>query len=301
MHQSVRTLHRKKLFKNGDDAIMFAMLMPAVIAVFVISIIPLVYAFYLSFQNYILTKPQDAYFSGLKNYVKVFTDASILHSIVITFVYTFLTVILSLLCGVALASLINNVSKGKTFFRITIFTPMMFSAIVVGVIWRFLFNNEMGVLNYFVQAIGLDRVNWLGNGTTAMVSILIADVWEWSSYTFILALASMEAMNPEPIEAATIDGANSMQIFFRVKLPVMIPVLEVAAVFRFIWAFRSFDLIYALTNGGPGTSTQTMAIEVWRLAFTQHDIGVSSALSVVMFLLLMCMSVFILRGTMKKD
>ena len=299
--QSEKSLGRRRLFKNRDDALMFGMLAPAVIAVFVISIIPLIYTFYLSFQNYILTKPEEKTFSGADNFIKIFTDSGILQAISNTLVFTFSSVVISLVIGVALASLINNVSHGKTFFRIAIFTPMMFSSVVVGVIWRFLFNNEMGVLNYFVECLGLERVNWLGNGAMAMISIIVADVWQWSSYTFILALAALEAMNPEPIEAATIDGASSVQIFFRVKMPSLLPVLEVAAVFRFIWAFRSFDLIYALTNGGPGTSTETMALEVWRQAFTRYDIGVSSAVSVLMFVILMGLSVFILRGTMKKE
>ncbi len=299
--QSEKSLGRRRLFKNRDDALMFGMLAPAVIAVFVISIIPLIYTFYLSFQNYILTKPEEKTFSGADNFIKIFTDSGILQAIGNTLIFTFSSVVISLVIGVALASLINNVSHGKTFFRIAIFTPMMFSSVVVGVIWRFLFNNEMGVFNYFVECLGLERVNWLGNGAMAMISIIVADVWQWSSYTFILALAALEAMNPEPIEAATIDGASSVQIFFRVKMPSLLPVLEVAAVFRFIWAFRSFDLIYALTNGGPGTSTETMALEVWRQAFTRYDIGVSSAVSVLMFVILMGLSVFILRGTIKKE
>lgn len=292
---------RKRFFRNRDDALLFGMLLPAVLAVFVISIIPLLYTFYLSFQNYILTKPKNISFAALGNYAKVFTDSAILQAIGNTFLFTFTSVLISLVLGLALASLVNNVSRGKTFFRIAIFTPMMFSSVVVGVIWKFLFNNEMGVLNFFTQSLGMGRVNWLGNGPMAMISIVMADVWQWSSYTFILALAALEAMNPEPIEAATIDGANAVQIFFRVKLVSLMPVLEVAAVFRFIWAFRSFDLIYALTGGGPGRATETIALEVWRQAFTRYDVGVSSAVSVLMFLILMGLSVFILRNTMKTE
>ena len=111
----------------------------------------------------------------------------------------------------------------------------------------------------------------------------------------------MEALNPEPLEAARVDGANSWQLFFMIKLPSIAPVIAVSVVFRTIWAFRSFDLIYSLTSGGPGTSTTTMAIEIYKLAFNQYDIGTSSALSVLMFILLMGVSVIILRNTMKED
>ncbi|MDO4345180.1 MAG: sugar ABC transporter permease [Eubacteriales bacterium] len=292
---------KRKLFRSRDDKMMFAMLAPAVIAVFVISIVPLVYTFYLSFHNYILTKPQEISFFGFGNFIRVFSDSAILESIRNTLIFTVCSVSISLVVGVALASLINNVTRGKTFFRIVIFTPMMFSAVVVGVIWRFLFNNEMGILNYLVQCLGFSRINWLGDAKMAMVSAIIADVWQWSSYTFILALAAMEAMDPEPIEAATVDGASAVQIFFRIKFHALLPVLEVAAMFRFIWAFRSFDLIYALTNGGPGTATETMALEVWRQAFTRYDVGVSSAISVLMFLILTVLSIAILKNSMKSD
>ncbi len=291
----------KRSIFTQDNLFMYGMMAPALIIVFIVSIIPLVYTFYLSFQNYILTKPGAIHFAGFENFIKLFTDSTIRDSILHTFIYTGASVILSLVIGLVLAVVINNVTVGKTFFRIALFTPMMLSSVVVGVIWRFLFNNELGVLNYLVTFFGGAKMNWLGTGTMAMTSIVAADVWQWASYTFILALAALEAMNPEPIEAATIDGANSWQIFWSLRFPQMLPVIEVAAVFRFIWAFRSFDLIYALTKGGPGTSTETMALEVWRQAFTRYDIGTSSAVSVLMFCLLFLISIFLLRNSVKNS
>lgn len=285
----------------GDRFLMYGLLAPAVLVVLAVSVVPLVYTFYLSFQNYTLTRPGAASFAGLQNYAALLGDEAVRRAILTTFVYTFSSVALSMAVGLALAVVVNNVPRGKTFFRIALFTPMMLSSVVVGVIWRFLFNNELGVLNYLLGCMGLGPVNWLGSGPMAMMSIVIADVWQWSSYTFILALAALEAMNPEPVEAAIMDGAGPWQTFWRIKMPSMVPVLEVALVFRLIWAFRSFDLIYALTKGGPGTSTETMALEVWRQAFTRYDIGLSSAISVLMFLLLMALSVVILRNAMKTE
>jgi multiple sugar transport system permease protein len=300
MMQTTQAKPKRSIFTQ-DNLFMYGMMAPAMIIVFVVSIIPLAYTFYLSFQNYILTKPGAIHFAGFENFTKLFTDSTIRDSILHTFVYTGASVILSLIIGLALAVVINNVTVGKTFFRIALFTPMMLSSVVVGVIWRFLFNNELGVLNYLVVFFGGHKVNWLGTGTMAMTSIIIADIWQWASYTFILALAALEAMNPEPLEAATIDGANSWQIFWSLRFPQMLPVIEVAAVFRFIWAFRSFDLIYALTKGGPGTSTETMALEVWRQAFTRYDVGTSSAVSVLMFCLLFLISIFLLRNSVKNS
>ena len=287
--------------RKSENRLMFGLLSPSVLFVFLVSIIPLAYTFYLSFQNYSLLKPANATFAGIKNYIEIFANQTIRSTVFTTFRYTIWTVVLSTLCGVILAVVVNNIRRGKTFFRIAFFVPMMLSGVVVGVLWRFLFNSDLGVINYLLGLVGLSRVNWVGSTTTAMICILVADVWQWSSYTFINELAALEALNPEPLEAARVDGANSWQLFFRIKLPSIAPVIAVSVVFRTIWAFRSFDLIYSLTSGGPGTSTTTMAIEIYKLAFNQYDIGASSALSVLMFVLLMAVSIVILRNTMKED
>ena len=296
-----RETHGIRTLQRRENALMYALLVPGLLVVLAISFYPLLYTVYLSFHNYMLTKPDQATFIGLGNYLKLFFDEAIRASILTTLQFTLLSVLISMAVGVGLAVVVNGVPFGKTFFRIVLFVPMMLSSVVVGVIWKFLYNNELGVLNHILQLIGLERISFLGSGGVAMASIITADVWQWASYTFILALAALEAMNPEPLEAACIDGANGWQLFWRIRFPTMLPVLEVALVFRFVWAFRSFDLIYALTKGGPGTSTETMALEIWRQAFTKYDVGASSALSVLMFLLLMGLSVIILRKTLKES
>lgn len=286
--------------KRRENRLMLGMLCPSVVFVFALSIVPLAYTFYLSVQEYNLLQGKGQ-FNGLTNYLSIFTTPALWQSILVTFEYTFLTVLLSVLVGVGFAVVVNQIRVGKSFFRIVFFLPMMLSGVVVGVLWRFLFNTDLGVVNYLLELIGVGRINWAGSAVAAMASILIADVWQWSSYTFINALAALEAMNPEPLEAARVDGANGVQLFFLIKLPSMMPVIGVSVVFRTIWAFRSFDLIYSLTNGGPGTSTTTMAIEIYKLAFNQYNIGVSSALSVVMFFALMAISVLVLKSTLRRD
>lgn len=276
------------------------MLGPSVVFVFIASIIPLLYTFALSVQDYKLTNPSAAHFNGLENYVQLFVNPDIRHSIYMTLLFTFASVALSMVIGLALALLVNKLHRGRTFFRVVIFLPMMLSPVVIGVVWRFLLNYELGVFNYLTQLIGMLPLNWLGNPSFAMVSIILGDVWQWSSYTFILALAALESMDTSPLEAADIDGANALQAFWHVTLPMIMPTLKIAAVFRIVWAFRNFDLIYALTKGGPGNATETMAVGIWKLAFTRYDIGVSSALAVLMFLILMGLSITLLRSTTTK-
>ena len=287
--------------RGGENRLMLGLLLPSVLFVLVISIVPLAYTFFLSFQNYSLLNSDGAHFNGIQNYIEIVSNPAIRQSVWVTFQYTISSIALSTLVGVGLAVVVNQIKKGKSFFRVVFFVPMMLSGIVVGVLWRFLFSTDLGVINYLLEIVGVGRINWTGSATAAMASILIADVWQWSSYTFINALAALEAMNPEPVEAAKVDGANALQLFFLIKLPAIMPVVGVSIVFRTVWAFRSFDLIYSLTSGGPGTSTTTMAIEIYRRAFNQYKIGASSALSVLMFLILTGLSLFILKKTLKGE
>ena len=291
-------MKNQKTLKTNENRLMFGMLSPSVLFVFLVSIIPLAYTFILSFQSYNLLKPNKAHFNGISNYIDIFKTPIIRQSIITTFEYTILSVALSTIVGVLLAIVVNKLTTGKNIFRIIFFVPMMMSGVVIGVLWRFLFNSDLGIINYLLETFGLQRISWVGSKTAAMASILIADVWQWSSFTFINVLAALDALNPEPVEAARVDGASAVQIFHYIKLPGIMPVISVSVVFRTIWAFRNFDLIYALTSGGPGTSTTTMAIEIYKLAFNQYNIGTSCALSVIMFILLMGISLVVLRRTM---
>lgn len=234
----------QKRQRAADNRLMLCMLLPSVIFVLLITIFPLIYTSILSFQNYNLLSPQDAEFTGLKNYIKVFSDSLISKSILITFKYTIIAVVVSMILGLILALLAASITAGRTFFRIVLFIPMMLAPVVVGVLWKFLYNYDLGILNYILSRIGIDRINWLGSSNLSLTSVIIADIWQWTSYTFILCLAALEALNPEPIEAAKIDGASAVQTFFLVTLPSILPVLEVALVFRLVWAFRGFLTLF---------------------------------------------------------
>lgn len=288
-----------KTLKSRENRLMFGMLAPSVLFVFLLSIVPLVYTFVLSFQDYNLLKGTSSYV-GVENYRAILETPAMRESIWITIKYTVLSVGASTLVGIGLAIVVNQLTCGKGFFRIVFMVPMMLSGVVVGVLWRFLFSTDMGVINYLLEVCGFQRVNWIGSTSAAMTSIIIADVWQWSSFAFVNVLAALDALNPEPLEAARVDGASAIQTFFYIKLPTIMPVISVAVIFRVVWAFRNFDLIYSLTSGGPGTSTTTMAIEIFKVAFNQYKIGAACALSVLMFILLMALSVVILKDTMKE-
>lgn len=296
-------LRRDGLFQSkwGDTAMLYAFIIPAVLVVFAVTVIPLCYAFVLSFQEYSLNKPQEAHFNGIQNYIAMFSNETVITSIKNTFVFAVASVSITVLLGLFAAIIVNQLDFGKSFFRIAIFAPMMLAAVVVGIMWKFLLNNQLGIINYLFSLLGMPSPDWLGDPAWAMVTIILVDVWQWTSYAFLLILAGLESMNTEPIESAWIDGANAFQVFWYVKLPSLLPVIQVAAIFRLIWAFRSFDTIFTLTKGGPGLATETISLSIWRFAFQKYDIGMASSLSVLIFFILMLIAVAILRKTFKEE
>lgn len=281
--------------------IYYFMLLPAITIVVIMTALPLLYSLALSATNYNLSAPKEIQFVGLQNYITMLTDPNIQTSIGNTLFYTITSVAISIVIGLFLAVVVNNIRLGKSFFRIAIFAPMMLSAVVIGVIWKFLLNNQLGIICFLLSIINIKSPDWLGSSGYAMFTVILVDVWQWTSYVFLLCLASLEALNTEPVESARIDGANGWQIFWNVKFPTILPVLQVAAIFRFTWAFRGFDTIFALTKGGPGIATETMALSIWKYAFKQYDIGLASSLSMFMFLLLMTMAILILNKTFRKE
>jgi multiple sugar transport system permease protein len=287
--------------KHNDTALLYAFLIPAVLVVFVVTVVPLCYAFVLSFQEYNLAKPQDAHFIGLQNYIAMFSNSAVLTSILNTFVFSVVSVSITILLGLFSAIVVNQLDFGKSFFRIAVFSPMMLTPVVVGIMWKFLLNNQLGIIKYLLSLVGMSSPDWLGNPKWAMATIIMVDVWQWTSYAFLLILAGLESMNTEPIESARIDGANALQVFWYIKLPSLMPVIQVAAIFRLIWAFRNFDTIFTLTKGGPGLATETISLSIWRFAFQKYDIGMASSLSVLIFIILMLIAIGILRKTFREE
>ena len=263
--------------------------LPTLVAFTIGFIVPFLMGIYLSFCEF--TTVTDASFVGLKNYLRVFTDPTFVHALWYTALFTVVSVITINVFAFTIAMLLTKGIRGTNVFRTVFFMPNLIGGIVLGYIWQILLN---GILANFGKTLTY-------SSSYGFWGLIVLMNWQQIGYMMIIYIAGIQNIPGELIEAAKMDGANSWQLFFRIKLPSIAPVIAVSVVFRTIWAFRSFDLIYSLTSGGPGTSTTTMAIEIYKLAFNQYDIGASSALSVLMFVLLMAVSIVILRNTMKED
>ncbi|MDB5078429.1 MAG: binding-protein-dependent transport system inner rane component [Chloroflexi bacterium] len=274
----------------------YGYILPAIIIVGVITVLPLLNTIIISFQSYKLARPQDREFVGLANYLTLFSEPRVGTAVTNTVIYTLVTVITSLVLGLAIAILIQGLTIGKPLLRAIFVAPMLLTPAVVGVMWRFLLNAQAGIFNYFSSSLGFGNPDWLGTPGLAMFSIIVVDVWQWTPYVFLVMLAGLESLPQEYLEAAHIDGASSWQRFRYIVLPYLTPLLLIATLFRFTWAFRGFDHIYTLTQGGPGNATETLALSVWRTGFVGLDLGVASAISVVMMLVLTIFSLVILRS-----
>ena len=191
--------------------------------------------------------------------------------------------------GLFLAILFNREFYGKGFLRAILLLPMVITPVVVGTIWYILFHDTIGPINYMLSLIHIKPINWLGNPWSAFMAIVVSDTWQWTPFIFLLLLASLQVIDPVYYEAAKVDGASGGQCFRYITFPFIRKSIVIAAVLRSMDVFRIFDVVFVLTFGGPGTSTETVSLLVYKAAFKYFEIGYSSALVIILLILLAVM------------
>ncbi len=211
------------------------------------------------------------------------------------------TVAIETLLGLGIALLLNDEFRGRGAVRTIIVFPLMISPVVVGLIWRFMYNTDRGMLNYFLHLLGIDIVDWLGRQATALPAVMLADIWEWTPFIALILMAALQALPDEPFEAALIDGANSWQMFRYLTYPMIRPALMVAILIRTMDAFKIFDTIYVLTLGGPGVSTQVIGLYTYKWGFKFFQMGYASALSYLMILMLVIVGNIVVFTMRRRD
>lgn len=270
---------------------------PAYLVMIVVVIFPLGYALWLSFHRWTLrTFQTDVPFIGFENYRSLLSNSDFHKSLLTTLTFVILAIAFELIIGTGLALLLNHEIKGKNIFRSLILLPMMCTNVVVGLTWRLLLNYQYGIVNYYLTQINLPAIQWLSSPRFAMPSAILVDVWNTSSFVALMVLAGLQALPVEPFEAAKIDGASGIQTFFYITLPLLKPYILVALIWRFIDTFRIYDVIYLLTGGGPGKSTETISIFVYRYGFSTFDLGVASAASFIMLAIMLVIAGLLARA-----
>lgn len=262
----------------------YLFLLPGILLILAFSFIPFVDTIITSFQSAKLILPKER-FAGFDNYQDIVIDTRFWYSLFITLFYTFVSICLEAILGLCFALIMNRLSPGSSFLRILILIPWAIPTVVTARIWQWMFDYNLGIINYLFETLGLHRIHWLGKPFLAFFSIVIADAWKTAPFVAIIVLAGLSAIPQEIYKASAIDGANSWQRFRYITLPLILPIVGVAIMFRAIDALRIFDLVYVLTGGGPGGSTETLSVYAYKLFFYKGDFGQGSATSVIILLL----------------
>ena len=234
-------------------------------------------------------------FLGFGQFTYLFSNPAFIESMQVTINLMVVGVTIQISLGMLLAILLSTKSRITNYFTLPFMVPVFVSPVVVGLIWKFMFNYDLGILNYLLNVIGLESVNWLGTTTTAFWSVVIIDTWQWTPFTTLIIKAGLDSMDPTPQEAATVDGASRFQIFTLVTFPSIAPIFAVALLFRTLDAFKAFDIIYIVTRGGPGGSTYVLGYNIWKTAFYQNQLGLAAAMSVVMIIIATILALILVR------
>ena len=236
----------------------YIFLAPALVIMALALMYPLGYMIYGSFRDWDPSQTLgESTFVGLKNYYVLWNDPNFIESVGVTLKFAVSVVFIEMVIGVGLALLLDRKLRGMSLLRTLFILPMMIAPVVVGLIWRYMYHPTLGVLNKTLKATGLEPVDWLGQH--ALLSVIIADIWQWTPFIFILALAALQSLPRSALEAARIDGATGWQQITHIKLPLMMPVLIVTCLLRLIDAFKVLEVILVMTEGGPGLSTEILA------------------------------------------
>jgi multiple sugar transport system permease protein len=274
-----------------NRAVPYLFLAPAAVVLAVALIYPVGYMVWASFLNWNPSQRiGDAEFVGLANYTRLLSDAQFRESFGVTIAFAAVVVSVEMVLGVGLALLLDRELRGMTVLRTLFILPMMIAPIVVGLMWRYMYHPTVGTFNRTLTALGLDPVPWLSDPTWAFVSVVIADVWQWTPFIFILSLAALQSLPRSAMEAARIDGATAWQTVLYIKLPLMLPVLIVTALLRLIDAFKVLEVILVMTNGGPGLSTEILSLRIARTASEFRELGSAAAMSNLLLILLMILT-----------
>ena len=244
---------------------------PATLVVAAVIVFPWLFTVYMSAFDWKIG--EAAHFVGLGNYAGLVTNQRFLESIVHTFYFTLLAVIFPLLLGTAAALVFHREFRGRGFLRAIFTMPMMATPVAVALVWTMMFHPQQGVLNYLLTQVGLPPSLWVYSPTWVIPSLVLVEVWHWTPLVMLIVLGGLAALPTEPYESARLDGASEWQLFRYITLPLIMPFIVVAAVIRTIDAVKAFDTIYVISQGGPGTASETINLYLYLQAFAFYNVG----------------------------
>jgi multiple sugar transport system permease protein len=279
----------KGLFKGVTPYLFVA---PAVLVLAFTCLYPVIKGFELSFYDWSLGTPiESRKYIGWENFVWAWQDPALFNSIKVTLIFAAFAVTAELFLGLLIAFLLEKGIKGIVVLRTVFIIPIMIAPVVVGLLWRYLFDANFGLINHIVSLFGFEPIVWLGTPGLALPAVIITDIWQWTPFMFILFLAGLQSLPKDPVEAAQVDGATTWQIIRQVKLPLLAPVIWVAVILRIIDAFRSLEVMFIMTFGGPGRETEVLSLNIYKTAFMSQRLGLAAVNSIFLLAFIILLSV----------
>lgn len=271
------------------------MLAPATLLMLSLTLFPFLVSVYLSFTDYSLIRPDDVNGIWFGNYSELFRSPDFWNSVRVTIVFTVFAVSLQTVLGVGIAAILHHETKQAPWLRIIYLLPMAITPIAATFTFRLMFNPTLGVLNYFITSLGLPPSAWTASPNMALFSLILVDTWQWTPFILLIVVGGLASLPPEPEEASAMDGAGPFRTFFLVILPQLKPYLALALLFRLIDAFKTFDIIFVLTGGGPGVISRTLNLLAYKHGIEFLSMGYASAIALVMLVFTLIVAQVFLR------
>ena len=265
---------------------------PALVVVVAVIVFPWAFTIWMSLNEWKVGSPTT--FVGFANYLRLPNDPRFVEAVAHTLVYTVLSVVLPLVFGTLAAVVFHANFRGRGVLRAIFIMPMMATPVAIALVWTMMFHPQLGVLNYLLSLVGVPPQLWVFHPATVIPSLVLVETWQWTPLVMLIVLGGIAAIPTEPYESAQIDGATMWQMFRFITLPLISPFLFIAAMVRMIDAVKSFDIIFAITQGGPGTASETINLYLYSVAFTYYDLGYGSAIAVILFLLIVALAALLL-------
>lgn len=286
---------KRKSRPKGQWIFPVVFMAPALIVLAVVNFVPLFYTIYGGFEEYYLPRAASRHFNGLANYFEIFRDSRFWNSLSLTGIFVSATLVLQIVLGFIIALLLFRQRRGVGLIRGAILMPILLTPIAIAFLWRLLFSPSLGLLNYLLSTVGIPPLEWIYNPYQALPAVILVDVWHHTPTLVLIIFTGLLTLPDELMEAATVDGASAWSLFWWVKLPLLMPILMVGVLFRVIDLFKTFDIIYILTRGGPGIATETLALYTFTNAFGFLRMGYGSALATILFVLVLVVSILLMR------
>ncbi|MBE5913160.1 MAG: sugar ABC transporter permease [Pseudobutyrivibrio ruminis] len=286
-----------------ENLIGYLSIAPAILLIGGVGIIPILITFTYSFQYRVLTDPLNIHFVGLDNYIKLLTDPSFWEVFKNTAVFAILSMTVELFVGLTAALFMNSAKRYVGIIRTIILIPWAIPGIIIAYMFSFMFNDQLSVINVILEGLGLidNPITFLANKHWAMFVVVVADTWKQFPYIALMLLAGLQTIPKELYESASVDGAGTIQQFFKITLPNLKGIILIVLLFRTMGAIRIFDIIYGITGGGPANSTATLLYKAYKYIFGDMNFGLGSAMSTIITLMIMILSFVYIRTLKTED